>query len=120
MRITFLIFSFFLFFSACYYDKQNAIKPNLSNSCDTSGGVLYKKQVSAIISSQCLSCHSGSRPNADLNLESYSSVVNAITQKNLVKHLKSESGFSPMPPAGKIRDCEILLIEKWINAGKPE
>jgi hypothetical protein len=36
----------------------------------------------------------------------------------LMGSIKQLTGYSAMPVGGKLADCEITQIQKWVNAGK--
>lgn len=109
---SFIIFCLFLL--ACTSDKSSAPTPlsNASN-CDT---VRYKynNNVKSIISSNCLGCHGTGSANGDLS--TYTNVSAYALSGALMGSLKGQ-GYTQMPPAGKLSDCDIKGIENWVIAG---
>lgn len=101
----------------CYYDNEEALYPG--SVCDTASPT-YTATISPIISSNCLSCHSGSAPSASLSLNSYELVKSAVQSKSLLNHLLQQNGYSLMPPSGQLSNCNIDQINSWITKGMPE
>ena len=81
-------------------------------------------------------CHAGSFPAAGMNLSagsSYSNLVNVTSKRNsnfkrvdpgnssnsfIIKMLRnSGENTLQMPPAGKLSESTIQLVESWINNG---
>jgi hypothetical protein len=116
-------------FSGCYYDNVEEI--NLLSSdraCyDTSAALAlnYNTNVKWIIEGSCgtsgsqgSGCHgSGSFPP----LTTYAQVVQSVNDYNFLDDIKHTAGADPMPKGGgKLTDCQIKVIENWINQGMPE
>lgn len=91
--------------------------------------VSFKNDLIPIFASNCAiaSCHSGSRPEGNLNLEASVAYIQIIRVSrdylNISKPFDSQlynSLTSPanlMPPSGKMPDCKIDLIMKWMGQG---
>jgi mono/diheme cytochrome c family protein len=89
-------------------------------SCDTTN-YTYSSKIKPLMDSWCLGCHSGGSAGGGYDFSSYSGVAKAITDKKLVGSVEQLSGFIAMPQnAGKLTDCNIKAIEKWVAAGYPE
>jgi len=96
----------------------------LDNHCDSAGcdsaNVTYAATISPIIQTWCLSCHSGSSPSGGISLAAFSDVSAVADNGKLMGSIRHSQGYSPMPPGGsQLSPCEIALIQKWINIGKP-
>jgi hypothetical protein len=121
-------------FSGCYYDNVEEI--NLLSSdraCyDTSAALAlnYNTNVKWIIEGSCgtsgsqgNSCH-GSNTTASFPLTTYTEIKNSINNPTItfLLNIKQSPGAnSPMPKGGgKLSDCQIKVIENWINQGMPE
>lgn len=101
-------------------DNQNNLKPTFS------------KIQQEVLNNYCISCHSGSSPNGNLNLESGKAYANLVNKQNkannavyvkpgsssesfLITMLTANSNF--MPPSGKLSQNLIDSIKVWIDAG---
>lgn len=92
-------------------------KNNKCNACDTTD-YRYSTKISFIISNNCKGCHSGVNLPQGVRLESYND-VKAIADDGRLKKVIVGQGYLQMPPAGKLDDCKINLINKWVDAGAP-
>jgi mono/diheme cytochrome c family protein len=80
-----------------------------------------------IFAPKCLSCHSGTSPQAGINLESPDTIVASAAMHGhaiIVPGVADESHLvevveqGTMPPGGpKLSDAEIAAIRDWINQG---
>jgi len=90
---------------------------NCGVSCD-SNQFKYGANVSVIIGTYCLGCHSGSTPSAGINLSTYTGVYGVAITGRLVGAVSHSPGYSPMPNStNKLSECQIAQIRKWVNAG---
>ncbi len=104
-----------IIFSSCYYDNEQYLYPSVT-LCDTTT-VSYSQTVAPIIQTNCLGCHAGSTPSGGINLETYSNVLLKVNDGSLKNSVKYNNLNSPMPPSGKMSDCNINKIAAWINQG---
>lgn len=81
-------------------------------TCD-SVNVTYSKQVSDILSKNCLGCHN----SGSIVLNNYVDVKTQINSGVLLGSIKQQGGFRPMPEGYKLSACDIRIIEKWISEG---
>ncbi|MEI8112048.1 MAG: hypothetical protein WCI54_00370 [Bacteroidia bacterium] len=104
--------------TGCYYDSEERLYPKLSNPCDDTV-VTFKSTVSTILQS-CQTCHSNSNSSSSGNgikLEAYSDVKTLVTNGKLMGSINHTSAY-PMPKGGgKLLDCEIAQLQKWIDGG---
>lgn len=104
-----------LWSSACYYDVEEELYP--SNGCDVSN-VSYSGTVEPIIKNRCYVCHGTGVNLGNVTLQGYDALKTYAQNGKLLGTIKHESGFSPMPQSGgKVPDCEIQKVEKWIIDG---
>lgn len=90
-----------------------------STVCDTEK-VTYNNQIKTIFAG-CTDagCHNSSSVNG--SLANYQDAVNFPKKSKLIGALKWEEGFVQMPSGkGKLSDCDISKVEKWIDSGYPE
>jgi len=111
---------FILLLSSCYWDKEELLYPVTEEACDSTN-VTYSGQVSVIISTNCLACHSSSvytTTGGGINLDGYNNLITYVNNGRLQGTINHETGYSPMPKnGGKLNNCNITVIETWINSG---
>ncbi len=89
------------------------------SACDTSN-IGFALTIKPIISTYCTGCHSGSQPQGDIDLNSWTKVKPFVDNGSLLGSIKHSSPFSAMPKNGSmLPNCQIRLIEKWIADGAP-
>ena len=106
----------------CYYDNEETLYP--SNGCDTAD-VKYSTHVAPIITNRCYQCHDNA--NAPVNgngvsWEGYANISGYLSTSAVyfLQSIKHEVGATPMPEnSPKLSDCEIRIIEIWIEDGFP-
>ena len=90
---------------------------NCNTNCD-SNQFKYGANVSVIISTYCLGCHSGGAPSAGINLSTWAGVSQVAVSGRLVGAVSHAPGYSAMPKnSNKLSECQIAQIRKWVNAG---
>ncbi len=106
-----------LAYSGCYYDKEATLYPNAV--CDSTN-VTYSLKIAPIIQEHCLSCHAQSSSlGGGVVLEGYDNLKSYANGGLLVGTISYAIGFTAMPASGKMSDCNIALIKKWVDAGAP-
>jgi uncharacterized membrane protein len=92
---------------------------NCGVSCDSSQ-FKYGANISVILGTYCLGCHSGAAPSAGINLSTYANVRNVAISGRLVGSVSHAPGYSAMPKnASKLSACQIAQIRKWVDSGAP-
>lgn len=108
--------------SACYYDNFEEINPWVGlNACtDTAGTIGFTAKVLPIMNQYCGTGDNTCHLNNSYTLNTKAGVNIAIADDvylNSIKHI----GSNPMPKnGGKLDDCSIAVIEKWIATGKAD
>ena len=106
--------------TACYYDSEEKLYPQISNTCDLSN-VTYGLTVKPILQASCLNCHSNSKALNDgggVKLENYADVLIMVTNGKLMGSIRHNNGYIAMPNGGgKLTDCEINQLQTWIDNG---
>ncbi len=103
-------------FAGCYYDDVETLYPQVAG-CDTTN-VTYSATISAIMSTNCNSCHSGSAPQAGIKTDNYTDLKTIADNGKLWGAVNHESGYSPMPKdRPKLSDCDLDKIRIWIDGG---
>lgn len=106
-----------LFAASCYYDNAEELYP--VEDCDLSN-VTYGASVAPIIDRQCLNCHSAAVSFGNVTLETYADIKQYVDNGKLLSSIKHDGSSSPMPKGGdKLSDCNINIIQTWVEAGAP-
>lgn len=77
----------------------------------------YSQTISILLRQNCVSCHSGPKPAAKIDLTTYAS-VKAIAEKGEISERIHDSD-NPMPPNGLMSETYRNLFDKWIADGYP-
>jgi hypothetical protein len=105
----------------CYYDSEEALLGKPGVGCDTTV-TKFSTEVKPILQSYCLSCHSNSSAagsGGGIKLQDYADVKTYADNGKLIGTMNHTSGYSAMPKGGgKLTDCNILVVQTWINKGK--
>lgn len=96
-----------------------------NNSCSTMGSddcdttmASFEADVKPILNTYCVTCHSGSNPNAGVNLTTHSGVSLVAATGRLSGVISWDPGLIMMPLGGnQIPECDIHTIDAWINQG---
>jgi len=103
-------------FTSCYFDKR--IQEELN---ELPAVVSYTNDIQPIWNANCTNCHNASfAPDLQEGTSFNAIMNNYVTAGNassstLFKVLNGQGVL--MPPAGKISQNNINLVEKWINDG---
>ncbi|MBS1543664.1 MAG: cytochrome c [Bacteroidetes bacterium] len=93
---------------------KNTVKCNCS--CDTTQ-FTYAKTIAPIMTNYCVGCHNPASAGGNYTLNTYAGVKATVTASRLIGSITQISGYSPMPKGGKLSDCQIKQIKKWVAAG---
>ena len=105
------------FFSCTFYSEEElyGIK-----DCDTTL-VTWEHPIRDILATYCVQCHNGELSYGGVRHDVYELeliVVNDGRLNGVVNHLP---GYPQMPyQRPKLPDCELLLINTWLERGAPE
>lgn len=91
--------------------KNGALNSVCTSNCDTITAVTYSNQISAVISRNCASCHSGPTAQMGILLDTYANVKTYLDNGRLLSSVKGIS--IQMPPGYKITSCELRQLELW-------
>lgn len=105
--------------TGCYYDTEERLYPQISSPCDDTV-VTFSKTVNTILQ-PCQSCHSNSSAassGSGIKLQNYADVQSYAASGQLMGTINHTTGYSAMPKGGgKLADCEISQLKKWIDNG---
>lgn len=89
--------------------------------------VSYVKEVAPFFRSKCITCHSGSQPQAGLSLETPETLMKGGYQGAPVVAKKPEESLlwlyltaarqPKMPPNEKVDESQTMMIRRWIVEG---
>jgi uncharacterized membrane protein len=86
-----------------------------TSSPTSSASVTYSQVSSQIFTPSCVSCHSGSRASAGVDLSTYANVVANISMVQQ-EALSKQS----MPPSQPLSSSLQTLLKTWISEGTPQ
>lgn len=88
-----------------------------STGCDSSQ-FTFSGQIQPLMNKYCNGCHNSTNASMNVNVSNYAGVTVAVAQ-GLLRSI-DHSGYYPMPKGGsKLSNCEIVQVQKWIQAGMP-
>lgn len=101
--------------SGCYYDNELELYGNVAPECDSIG--TFADNVKPILDGNCSisGCHvaGGSGPGL---FENYDQVKSFVDNGRLEERVLVQRN---MPPSGALTDCQLQLIQTWIDDGAP-
>jgi len=107
-----------LTFSGCYYDKESELYP-AATGCDTTN-VTYSNTITPLMTDHCNVCHSTAVASGGIVTDNFNSLKIIAANGKLWGAVDHQQGYSPMPKSsGKLSDCNLSKIKKWIDAGSP-
>lgn len=104
--------------------EQGALNTNCTNVCDTTV-YTYAGAIQTILSNNCGGCHGTKPGSANIYLGDYASTKAYVSANksiflNAINYVTTIAASKRMPPSGKMVDCKIVQIQKWINNGYPQ
>jgi hypothetical protein len=101
---------------------QGAQNLSCESGCDTtSTNITYIMNIEPIISAKCQGCHSGMEPQGGISFTSYANVRDEALNGLLLDAVQHTGSATPMPyQSDQLPQCEIDLIQNWIDNGAPE
>ncbi|HEY9045947.1 MAG TPA: hypothetical protein VIN08_08625 [Ohtaekwangia sp.] len=120
--IALLLFILSILFS-CYNDNLSELTPSSGvsgGSCDTTGVMSYSVNIAPILRSNCgssNSCHNHNNTSG-YDLSSYTGVYSVAVSGKLISSITWTGSATRMPENGsKMNSCNIIKIQKWVDAG---
>ncbi len=105
--------------SSCYKDNEEQLYPDTSVCTDTTVSK-FTSNVLPILSASCnyTGCHNTSSAASGVILDTYNGTKVQVGNGRLMGSINHSSGYSAMPKGTtKLSNCNIAIIQKWINAG---
>lgn len=102
--------------NGCYYNNEEELLGTVI--CDTSA-VKYSTDISAIVNTNCLPCHSTAVKEFGISLEGYVNLkANIEPLGRVLGAIRHTSGYFPMPKnTSPLSSCDISKMEKWVSDG---
>ncbi|PZF72883.1 hypothetical protein [Taibaiella soli] len=118
--------------ASCKHDDSKTASPApVGCYTDTVNTVSFARDIVPVLRQNCAlsGCHTGSAPTGNLNLDSgiaYAALmkpgtgyINTATPTASLLYSQLTSTADPMPPTGKLDNCTISLVLKWIQQQAP-
>ena len=125
------IISLLLLLTSLVACKHKPVEPTKGCATQLPEVVSFRNDVQPIFNKNCTeaNCHSGASPEGKLNLEpayAYSHLkkvgrgyIDTIAPESSVLYASLISRSNPMPPNGRIDECSLELIKKWMAQNAP-
>ncbi len=122
-RVYFILFICFV----CSCTKDVGKLPKVEVQCVVPSTVSFAQDMTPLFNAYCNTggCHSGGSAAGNLNLEpaaayaalnkSGSGYIDTVTPNFSLLYAQMISASSPMPPTGKLDDCKLQMVLKWIQ-----
>ncbi len=79
----------------------------------------YALTIQPMMATYCVGCHKPGSLGGNIDLSTYNSLKTQVSNSNLIGSITHAAGFVAMPQGGKLSDCQIEQVKKWVNAGAP-
>jgi len=79
----------------------------------------FAKVIKPMVDVNCLGCHQPGSVSGGILLNTYAMVKVQVDNGKLWGAVNHVAGYSPMPEARKLSDCELTAIKNWIGKGAP-
>jgi hypothetical protein len=94
--------------------RQGA-KDNLcDDGCDTTN-VTFSGTIWPMMQSHCTGCHSTGSPGGGIVIAGYDDMVALAENGSLMGSIRYEPGYAKMPTNQQLSECNITLLQKWID-----
>ena len=115
LRSSLLIIALALTAAACTRDNEDEpIVPPAD--CDLTD-VSYETRVDQIIATSCRGCHNNNTQNGGVSLATKAQVQAQANNGQLLDAVYGRNGVSQMPPSSSLPDCDIAVLQAWVDAG---
>jgi len=98
---------------------QGAKDNECNDGCDTTN-VTFSATIWPMMQKYCTGCHSTSSPGGGIVIAGYGDLVTLSGNGSLMGTIRYEQGYSKMPTNQQLSECNINLLQKWIDDGFPE
>ncbi len=98
---------------------QGAKNNQCNDGCDTTN-VTFTATIWPMMQNYCTGCHSAGSPGGGIAITGYGDLVTLAGDGSLMGSVRYESAYSNMPTNQPLSECNINLLQKWIDDGFPE
>lgn len=95
---------------------QGAKNNECSEGCDTSN-VSFEQQIWPMMEQYCIGCHNAGFPGGGIVIGGYDDMVALAENGSLMGSVQWEAGYAGMPTSKPMSECNIALLQKWIDEG---
>ncbi|WP_400192836.1 hypothetical protein [Hymenobacter sp. B81] len=115
LRFLFLL----LILGSCAYDNAEDIA-GPAPECTPPAEVSYVQHITPLLNRNCYACHNSALQSGNVNLQDFGQLQQQARSGVLLGNVKHLPGYKPMPQGGaKLSDCDIALLQRWVEAGTP-
>ncbi len=97
----------------------SAMESEIPGGCNLLN-ISYDSTISPLLQEYCTGCHRTVSPGGGITIVSYGDLVALAGNGCLMGSIRYESGYAKMPTNQQLSDCNINLLQKWIQKGFPE
>ncbi len=97
---------------------QGAKNNECNEGCDASNAS-FAQVIWPIMEQSCTGCHNKSYPGGGIVIEGYDDLVALAENGSLMGSVRWEVEYAKMPISKQLSDCDINLLQKWIDDGYP-
>lgn len=105
------LFSVLCFLASC--SKTNLEDENNSDTTPINDTIYYNPDISDIVASNCIGCHSGNFPSAGVDLTTYANVKFQTENGSLIQRINSST--NPMPQSGLMSTKNRQIFDQWVT-----
>lgn len=98
---------------------QGAKNNACTDGCDTTVAT-YSGQIWPMMESWCTGCHSTSNPGGGIVIADYTDLVSLAENGSLMGSILWDAEYANMPMNQQLSECNMALLQKWIDDGFPE
>jgi len=95
---------------------QGAKDNSCNDGCDTSN-VTFTATIWPMMQKYCTGCHSAANPGGGIVIAGHSDLVKLAQDGSLMGSVRWEQGYAGMPTNQQMSECDISLLQKWIDDG---
>jgi hypothetical protein len=98
---------------------QGAKNNECFSDCDTEN-VTFSESIWPMMQNYCTGCHSSASPGGGIVIEDHGDLAAIANNGSLMGSVRWEAGYAKMPTNQQLSDCNINLLQTWIDKGMPE
>lgn len=95
---------------------QGAKNNECNEGCDTSNAS-FEQVIWPMMEQNCTGCHNAAYPGGGIIIEGKDDLVALAENGSLMGSVRWESEYAKMPISKQLSDCDISLLQKWIDEG---